>query len=265
MLQQPEEDANGSGGDPAAAAAVWACGRKLGRVKRSADPRFSDVPIFSDPAQRVAWVNAAPLLLGRPGEAPHTDVQELAELVALTTPLIDFGSSAPRRQFLHRSCTEVIGNIALTNAAHTGLFARFAASPEALIHLPLAGLGFDYRVEGRAWRVKRGCSGLYLPGLPAQVEAGPGSGLLYNLDPALLARHVCFRASIADAALEGVQRRLQEPIAIDLANPRVAAAWGGLRRLLQRLQPEARQSTVSNRLHDAIYYASARMLFPDLF
>lgn len=207
-------------------------------------------------------MSAAPLLLRHGAETPHSDVQELAELVALTTPLLDFGSTAPRRPFLHRSCTEVVGNIAITNAAHTGVFARLDASPEVLIHLPLAGLGFNYQADGRSWRVCPGQRGFYLPGHPALAEAGPGAGLIYNLDQALLARHACFHASRPGLEVDQIQRRLQQPLSIDLLHPTVAAAWQGLKRLLIRFDPEP---GLTSCLQDAIYSASARMLLPDLF
>lgn len=231
------------------------------------------MPIFSDPAQRLAWVSAAPLLLRRGAQTASTDVQELAELVALTIPLVDFGPFSPRRPFLHRSCTEVIGNIAITNSVHTGVIARTDASPEALIHLPLAGLGFECRSDGRAWRVCPGERGLYLPGLPAEVEAGPGAGVVYNLDPELLARHVCFLARHPGLGVERVRRRLQQPIAIDLTHPRVMAAWSSLRGLLQRLDHQCLPGQCQgwsdalhpSRLQDVIYGASARLLLPDLF
>jgi len=222
------------------------------------DQRLSD--------HRQAWVEAAPLLFGGACAPLATAVEDMAELVALTTPLRRFEASSPDGRLFYRACTEVVGNLAITHAVHTGIVAGLAESAEAMVHLSLAGNGVDYRIEGRRWRLLPGRRGLYLPGLAVEARCGLSCGLAYNLDPGLLARHICF-LSPRRPALEAVMASLQRPLAINLDDPRVGLGWRRLRRLLPllgRSLPAQAAGPLGDPLQDRLYAATAWLVRPDL-
>ena len=94
------------------------------------DQRLSD--------HRQAWVEAAPLLFGGACAPLATAVEDMAELVALTTPLRRFEASSPDGRLFYRACTEVVGNLAITHAVHTGIVAGLEAR----------GAGVELRLYG---------------------------------------------------------------------------------------------------------------------
>jgi hypothetical protein len=109
--------------------------------------------------------------------------------------------------------------MAVSAAAYVPLVASTSDYSESTLEIPYFG-ATRYRIEGKDWFDRAGHQALYLPGQASQVETGHFNGLLFNLNPARLAQTIG-AMSHRRVPLELAERWVQQPIPINLADPRV--------------------------------------------
>ena len=219
--------------------------------------------------RRLRWIRSQPLLFGEASASICNDLESFHDILSLSVRLKDLTALGPERLFVHRSSTLLAGDLAISSCINTPFQAAGEESSEATVVIHRSGV-MVYDCDGRTFRIDGGEQVIYLPGAAARSRAGMAgsSGIVFNINPALLARELCF-LSRERLPLERALLFLQQPMIRDPRDPAVGAV---LRRLLALLaiQPahlsytEGYQRFVGARLEIAIYRATALILRPDL-
>jgi hypothetical protein len=97
---------------------------------------------------------------------------------------------------------------------------------ESTLEIPFSGWT-RYRIEGKDWFNCAGMQALYLPGQAFDVETSHFNGLLLNLKPSRLAATIGL-VSRGTVPVELAERWVQQPLAIDLRDPRINGLQHGL-------------------------------------
>jgi hypothetical protein len=219
--------------------------------------------------RRLRWILSKPLLFGEESSGVCNDLESFHEILSLSVRLRDLSALGPERLFVHRASTLLAGDLAISSCIASPFQAVAEESDEATVVIHRAG-AMIYDCEGLSFRLHGESQVIYLPGAAARSQAGASgsSGIVFNLNPALLAREICF-LSRERLPLERAMLFLQQPMIRDPSDPAVGAV---LRRLLELLsmQPahlsytEGYQRLVGARLEIAVYRALALILRPDL-
>jgi hypothetical protein len=213
----------------------------------------------------TAWLVSAPLPFGQRQARLITDLDQFIDALSLSVHLSDFDALGARGRFRHRATTAIVGDIAVTSCAHTPITGSTLETSEALITINTQGQ-LTYSLEGRTW-CARPDQAIYLPGAAVRGE-GSGAGVVFNIDPARLARELCFH-SRERWSVERARRFLQNPQLINLADPAVLLAWRAMVQALQFLDlevagvgPRVMQQSLGAWVEEQIYRCVAQMLRP---
>lgn len=208
----------------------------------------------------AGWVGSADLAFGNREARLLSDLDDLHEKLSLAINLRQLQPCAARLQVAQRSALRLVGDIGIAAVASTPTAALLDEHHEGMVTVLHQGR-IDYRLAGRLWSVEAGCSAIYLPGEAMRVRTLNHNGLVYNLNPPLLARHLIElhpRLSLERALL-----LLQRPWLIDLRHPASQEALQQLAlvtRLLDVTGSDHAQPTILSLLQDRLYQLTARFL-----
>ncbi len=146
---------------------------------------------------------------------PRASLQE--QVTWLQQQRLAFGQQLSELRFDSNALADEIG--LTVNLHRFELVASTSDYSESTLEIPYFG-ATRYRIEGKDWFDRAGHQALYLPGQASQVETGHFNGLLFNLNPARLAQTIG-AMSHRRVPLELAERWVQQPIPINLADPRV--------------------------------------------
>jgi hypothetical protein len=169
--------------------------------------------------EHLQWLGSQRLAFGQERSDLRFDSNDLAEEIGLTVNLRRFEARHASQPFAHRAAYLLAGDMAVSAAAYVPLVASTSDYSESTFEIPYFG-HTRYRSEGRDWFNRAGQQALYLPGQPFEVETGHFNGLLFNLNPQRLAEAIGAE-SRRQVPLELAERWVQQPAAINLADPRV--------------------------------------------
>lgn len=219
--------------------------------------------------RRLRWIQAQPLIFGEASGAIHRDLHSFHDTLSLSARVKDLAAVGPEHQFIHRSSTLLAGDLAISSCINTPFQVFTEESKEATVVLHRSG-AMVFNCDGRMIRSDGEEKVIYLPGAAgdSRVESLGSHGIVFNINPSLLAREICF-LSRERLPLERALLFVQQPMERDPRDPAVAAV---LRQLLGLLavQPAhlsfsaAYQRFVGSRLEIAVYRATALLLRPDL-
>lgn len=217
--------------------------------------------------RRLRWIQSQPLLFGDETAAVCRDLAGFHDVLSLSVYLKDLSARGPERQFLHRSSTLLAGDLAISSFINSAFQAVVEESPEATVVLHRGG-AMVYHCDGCTLRSDGEEQLFYLPGAAgrSRVDSACSLGIVFNINPALLARELCF-LSRERLSLERALAFLQQPMQRDPRDPAVAAVMRHLLALLA-LQPADLsfsanyQRLLGSRLEIAVYRATALMLRP---
>lgn len=208
----------------------------------------------------ACWVSGARLAFGNSDAPLLRDLDDLHEKLSLAINLRDLQPCAARLQLAQRSALRLVGDTGIAAVASTPTAALLDEHHEGMVTVLQQGR-IDYRLAGRLWTVEAGCSAIYLPGEAMRVRTLNHNGLVYNLNPPLLARHLIeLRPRLT---LERALVLLQRPWLINLRHPASQAALQQLTlvtRLLDVGGSAQPHFTILSLLHDRLYQLSARFL-----
>lgn len=179
------------------------------------------------------WLAAQPLAFGNDLARWRLDSDALAEEIGLTVNLTRFESRRGSHDFAHRAAFLLAGDIAFSASTYVPLVASTGDYSESTLEIPYFG-STRFRLEGKDWFDRAGQQALYLPGQSCEVETGHFNGLLFNLNPQRLAAMVGV-VSRHRVPLELADRWVQQPVPIDLNDPRVIQLQARLETGLQAL------------------------------
>jgi hypothetical protein len=174
---------------------------------------------WSSLQEQVSWLQHQRLAFGQQLSELRFDSNALADEIALTVNLQRFEARQRGQVFAHQAACLLAGDMAVSAAAYVPLVASTIDYSESTLEIPYFG-ATRYRIEGKDWFDRAGLQALYLPGQAFQVETSHFNGLLFNLNPARLA-HTISTVSHRRVPLELAERWVQQPIPINLADPRV--------------------------------------------
>lgn len=171
--------------------------------------------------EQVQWLQRQRLVFGHAQNKLRLrfDSNALADEIGLTVNLHRFEARDHPHVFAHRASYLLAGDIAVSTAAYVPLVASTSDYTESTLEIPYFG-STRYRIGGQDWLNQAGQQALYLPGEGAEVETDHFNGLLFNLNPQRLAS-VIAATSKRRLPLELAERWVQQPLAIDLTDPRV--------------------------------------------
>ncbi len=169
--------------------------------------------------EQVTWLQHQRLAFGQQLSELRFDSNALADEIGLTVNLHRFEARQRAQVFAHQAACLLAGDMAVSAAAYVPLVASTSDYSESTLEIPYFG-ATRYRIEGKDWFDRAGHQALYLPGQASQVETGHFNGLLFNLNPARLAQTIG-AMSHRRVPLELAERWVQQPIPINLADPRV--------------------------------------------
>lgn len=208
----------------------------------------------------AGWVGSADLAFGNREARLLSDLDDLHEKLSLAINLRQLQPCAARLQVAQRSALRLVCDIGIAAVASTPTAAVLDEHHEGMVAVLYQGR-IDYRLAGRLWSVEAGCSAIYLPGEAMRVRTLNHNGLVYNLNPPLLARYLIElnpRLSLERALLV-----LQRPWLIDLRHPASQVALQQLAlvtRLLDVAGGDHAQPTILSLLQDRLYQLTARFL-----
>lgn len=192
------------------------------------------------------------------------DLDDLHEKLSLALNLRRLEPCADRSVVAQRSAVRLLGDIGISSVVSTPTAAVLDDHHEAAIVLLQQGR-IDHRLAGRQWTAEAGRTALYLSGEAMKVRTRFHTGIVYNLNPALLARYLLEHERTL--TLETALQALQRPWRIDLRDPATRAAQQHLQLIIHlldgtgELQPSASILTL---LQDRLYQVSAQLLLPAL-
>lgn len=169
--------------------------------------------------EQVTWLQTQRLAFGHQLRELRFDSNALADEIGLTVNLNRFEARQRTQAFAHQAVCLLAGDMAISAAAYVPLVASTSDYSESTLEIPYFG-ATRYCIDGKDWFDRAGHQALYLPGQASQVETDHFNGLLFNLNPARLARTIG-TMSRRRVPLELAERWVQQPIPINLADPRV--------------------------------------------
>lgn len=175
---------------------------------------------------QLLWVHHQKLAFANARSAVRFDSCELADEIALAVNLTRFEPLHSRQPFVHRAAYLLAGDTFISTAAYPPLLASTCDYSESTLEIPFSGWT-RYRIEGKDWFNCAGRQALYLPGQALDVETSHFNGLLLNLNPSRLAVTIGV-VSRGAVPLELAERWVQQPLAIDLRDPRILDQQHGL-------------------------------------
>lgn len=214
------------------------------------------------PSASASWIAQHQLCFGQ-AEAPLLrDPEDLHEKLALAVNIRQLDPLPSADGFQQRSAIRIAGDIGLAAIASTPTASWLDDHHECAIALLYQGR-IDYRIAGRTWSARAGQAAVFLPGEAMRVQADHHVGLVFNLSPQLLARHLCelpHRPSI-EQALAWVQR----PHRINLRDPLRQSGLQTLELVLRLLDGQATrlgQGPILLSLEEMLYRLSAALIAP---
>ena len=175
---------------------------------------------------QLLWVRQQALAFANEHSAVRFEPSELADEIALAVNLTRFDPLHSRQLFVHRAAYLLAGDTFISAAAYLPLVASTCDYSESTLEIPYAGFT-RYRIEGKDWFNRAGLQALYLPGQAFDVETNHFNGLLLNLKPSRLAATIGL-VSRGTVPVELAERWVQQPLAIDLRDPRINGLQHGL-------------------------------------
>jgi hypothetical protein len=213
---------------------------------------------------QLLWVRQQKLAFGDARSAVRFDAIDLADEIGLAVNLTRFEPLFSRQLFVHRAAYLLVGDTVISAAAYLPLDAGTCDYSESKLEIPYSGCT-RYRIEGQDWFNRAGLQALYLPGQAFDVETSHFNGLLLNLNPCRLAETIGL-VSRGAVPLELAERWVQNPLAIDLRDPRILHLQHRLEVALEQLA-EANGPTIGTpfsapalAVEQLVYTSSARML-----
>lgn len=176
--------------------------------------------------EQLRWVCHQKLAFGDARSAVRFDAIDLADEIGLAVNLTRFDPLHSRQLFVHRAAYLLAGDTFISAAAYLPLVASTCDYSESTLEIPFSGWT-RYRIEGKDWFNCAGMQALYLPGQAFDVETSHFNGLLLNLKPSRLAATIGL-VSRGTVPVELAERWVQQPLAIDLRDPRINGLQHGL-------------------------------------
>ena len=229
----------------------------------------SSVPVSAPAADaplhiQLEWLGTQKLAFGRELGELRFDSEALAEEIGLTVKLTCFEARQISQPFAHRAHCLLAGDMAVSAATYVPLFASTAECNESTLEIPYFG-STRFRIEGKDWFDHAGQQAIYMPGKSFSVETSHFNGLLFNLNPQRLALTIG-EVSRHCVPLELAERWVQQPVVIDLTDPRVKHLQCHLESGLQNLANHQSAGAAHSKAPLAVgvetlaYRCSARMI-----
>ncbi|MEB3349639.1 MAG: hypothetical protein VKO00_06440 [Cyanobacteriota bacterium] len=194
-------------------------------------------------------------------------IDGLAERLRRSLPLAELLAPAQQGPFLHRSTSALVGDLAITAAAHSPLMGRTHAQSRAVFTMALYG-NKQFRLAGTTLVCRAGHSSLFLPGEAYQVETGLTSGVMFSVDRAQLQAVARAMVGAPEEATVLEVSRLEAPRIFWEQDRLEGRLLGLLRRSLRLIDRSGAAghppSAAGLRLDDVIHRALVLLLQPEL-